>query len=380
MAITITANDANRDGTGINFTSYLANYSRKFVRDGYGEFNDDTMSGSQYATKDTSGWGAVLVAGATRWEYDLATHVVTGSLATVAFGTSVALNNSTERFTYTLDVQISGLGISDKNLGGNILADIMDGNTNSLEARLKLDSLVFKGSTGNDTFSGFGRNDVISGNGGNDTLRGGAGNDRINGGAGNNKLFGDAGNDTLTGGNNVDTMNGGSGNDTLSGGAGDDTLNGSSGADTLKGGGGKDKLIGGSDNDKLFGNGGNDRLQGDAGNDRLEGAGGNDRLIGGSGNDTLTGGKGNDTLTGGGGKDTFVFVKNGGNDTVTDFKAGAAKVDVLRVDDSVLRNFDAVLAHADDVKAGVMIDYGKGSILLKGLDVDDLHANDFFFF
>ena len=254
MAITITANDANRDGTGINFTSYLANYSRKFVRDGYGEFNDDTMSGSQYATKDTSGWGAVLVAGATRWEYDLATHVVTGSLATVAFGTSVALNNSTERFTYTLDVQISGLGISDKNLGGDILADIMDGNTNSLEARLKLDSLVFKGSTGNDTFSGFGRNDVISGNGG------------------------------------------------------------------------------------------------------------------------------NDTLTGGGGKDTFVFVKNGGNDTVTDFKAGAAKVDVLRVDDSVLRNFDAVLAHADDVKAGVMIDYGKGSILLKGLDVDDLHANDFFFF
>ena len=308
MAITITANDANRDGTGINFTSYLANYSRKFVRDGYGEFNDDTMSGSQYATKDTSGWGAVLVAGATRWEYDLATHVVTGSLATVAFGTSVALNNSTERFTYSLDVQISGLGISDKNLGGDILADIMDGNTNSLEARLKLDSLVFKGSTGNDTFSGFGRNDVISGNGGNDTLRGGAGNDRINGGSGNNKLFGDAGNDTLTGGNNVDTMNGG------------------------------------------------------------------------SGNDTLTGAKGNDTLTGGGGKDTFVFVKNGGNDTVTDFKAGAAKVDVLRVDDSVLRNFDAVLAHSDDVKAGVMIDYGKGSILLKGLDVDDLHANDFFFF
>ena len=53
---------------------------------------------------------------------------------------------------------------------------------------------------------------------------------------------------------------------------------------------------------------------------------------------------------------------------------------MLRVDDSVLRNFDAVLAHADDVKAGVMIDYGKGSILLKGLDVDDLHANDFFFF
>ena len=353
MAITITANDANRDGTGINFTSYLANYSRKFVRDGYGEFNDDTMSGSQYATKDSSGWGAVLVAGATRWEYDLATHVVTGSLATVAFGTSVALNTSTERFTYSLDVQIAGLGISDKNLGGDILADIMDGNTNSLEARLKLDSLVFKGSTGNDTFSGFGRNDVISGNGGNDTLRGGAGNDRINGGSGNNKLFGDAGNDTL---------------------------NGSSGNDILKGGGGKDKLIGGSNNDKLFGNGGNDRLQGDAGKDTLDGAGGNDRLIGGSGHDTLTGGKGNDTLTGGGGKDTFVFVKNGGNDTVSDFKAGAAKVDVLRVDDSVLRNFDAVLAHADDVKAGVMIDYGKGSILLKGLDVDDLHANDFFFF
>ena len=335
MTITITANDANRDGKGINFAAYLATYRRKFERDGYGEFNDDIMSGSQYATKDASGWGVVLTAGATRWEYDLSTHVVSGSIAKVTFGTSVELNTATEKFTYALDLDISGLGVSDKNVGGGILSELMNARTNALEARLELDDILFRGSTGADVFSGYKFNDRLSGNGGNDTLRGGAGNDRINGGAGNDRLFGDAGNDRL---------NGAAGNDRLDGGRGNDVVNGA------------------------------------AGNDVLNGGVGNDRLNGGAGNDTLTGGTGNDVLTGGAGKDMFVFVKNGGADTVTDFDAGAARTDVLKLDNAVLKNFSAVLAHAEDVAAGVMIDYGNGSILLKGVDVNDLHANDFFFF
>jgi len=39
-----------------------------------------------------------------------------------------------------------------------------------------------------------------------------------------------------------------------------------------------------------------------------------------------------------------------------------------------------VLEHATDTSKGVLIDYGKGSILLSNVEKFDLHQNDFYFF
>lgn len=388
MAITIRVYDANKDGKGIDFSAYLKNYNKTYLRDGYGGFNSSdpmAMSGTQYATTNKKDYGAVLTSGKTKWSYDLATHKVTGSLATVQFGNKVALN-SKNKFELVQDIQISGIGVTDKVLGGQILADIMGGKntdggaTTSLVNVLKQNAINFVGSKGSDAFTGYGKADKISGGDGNDTLRGGAGNDKIYGGTGNDKLYGDDG---------VDTVKGGKGNDTIYGGNGNDKLYGEDGVDTIKGGKGDDTIYGGNDNDKLYGNdgndtvkggAGNDRIYGDNGNDKLYGEAGNDTIYGGAGNDTIYGGKGDDTLTGGKGNDIFVFNKNEGKDTIKDFSAGSGKGDVIHLDDALLKNFADVKAHAVDTAKGVLIEYGNGSILLAGVEKFDLHENDFFFF
>jgi serralysin len=334
MAITINANDANKDGKGIDFAAYLANYAATFTRSGYGGFNSTdpmAMSGTQYSTNDASDYGIVLTSGTTAWNYNFATHKVTGSLDTVEFGNSIALDTATSLFTLVSDLKISGLNITDTTLGGELLSDLMggkateDGATTALLEYLNANAVVFNGSTGADVFTGFAKADTISGGNGNDVLSGAGGND------------------TLSGGNGVDTLNGGNNNDTL------------------------------------FGNAGNDRLFGDAGNDKLYGGDGNDRLSGGAGNDILHGATGNDTLIGGTGNDTFIFLKNEGQDTIVDFDAGSARTDVIQLDATVLRTFAAVLSHATDSADGVVIDYGASSITLTGVDKADLHANDFLF-
>jgi serralysin len=308
MAITITASDANKDGKGINVAAFLTNYDKTFTRAGYGSFNSKdpmAMSGTQYSVSDAKTFGMVASSGKTPWKYDMVTHKITGSLNTVDFGTSVALNDKTSKFGLKSDLKISGLGVTDAELAGEILGDLMagkltvDGATSSLLKVLKSNALVFNGSTGSDSFTGFGKADKLSGGSGSDTLKGGAGNDTLSGGVGNDKLSGDAG---------------------------------------------------------------------------------NDKLSGGSGNDTLDGGAGNDRLTGGSGNDVFIFKKAQGNDTITDFSAGSAKGDVIRLDKSLLSSFKDVLAHADDSSSGVVIDYGNNTIKLAGVDKADLHANDFFFF
>ena len=94
-----------------------------------------------------------------------------------------------------------------------------------------------------------------------------------------------------------------------------------------------------------------------------------DKIAGLEGHDTILITDGNDTVFGG-----------SGNDTITDFDAGSAKTDVIRLDKSVLSSFNDVLSHASDSSGGVVIDYGNSSIKLSGVDKADLHANDFFFF
>lgn len=423
MAITINVNDANKDGTGINFAAYLANFNKTYERDGYGGFNSTdpmAMSGTQYATTNTAKYGVVLTSGSAKWNYSLATHKVTGSLNTVEFGNSIALSGTT--FKVVSDIKITGLGVTDTTKGGEILADIMGGKatsggaTTSLVQILNANSIVFNGSTGADVFTGYAKADIISGGNGIDTLRGGAGNDTINGGNDNDKLYGDdgddtlrgdAGNDSIFGGNGIDKIYGGdgtdalygdagndllyggndndtlygdagndklygdAGNDKLYGGAGDDTLYGGAGNDTLNGGAGIDTLYGGNDNDFLFGYAGNDKLYGDAGNDRLEG---------GVGNDTLDGGLGNDILSGGAGADTFIIKKGQGIDRITDFEAGKAGLDVIRLDKTVFNTFASVLSAATETRAGdLVIKYGTGSITLEGIAKADLHTSDFLF-
>lgn len=90
-----------------------------------------------------------------------------------------------------------------------------------------INSLTFKGGSGNDTLDGSAANGPLLG-------QGGAGHDRLVGGSGNDVLLGGAGRDTLVGGAGVDILDGGTGNDVLIGGLGRDVLTGSSGADVFR--------------------------------------------------------------------------------------------------------------------------------------------------
>jgi Ca2+-binding RTX toxin-like protein len=215
---------------------------------------------------------------------------------------------------------------------------------------------------------------LITGNTGNNTLFGGDGNDTLNAGLGNDNLQGQAGTDVLDGGVGNDSLNGGTGNDTLTGGDGNDTLEGSAGADALSGGAGDDLYIadgadlltealgGGIDTvhvassytlgaelenllllgtaayngagnalaNTLTGNAGNNAFFAGEGNDSVNGAAGNDTLQGQGGEDVLDGGLGLDSLLGGLGNDQFRFstALNAATnlDTVSDFASGQDKI------------------------------------------------------
>lgn len=239
---------------------------------------------------------------------------------------------------------------------------------------------VLVGTGGNDRLDGGAGNDVLRGQSGNDFLVGQAGSDTIEGGAGRDNIFGGADNDLLNGGGDNDTLNGGAGSDRLNGGVGDDRLKGGVGADALFGTGGNDTLTGESGNDTLNGGSGNDVMGGGAGRDLLLGGAGNDRLLGYADRDRLDGGTGNDVVTGGAGEDVFVF--SAGRDVVTDFNV-AARSEVVD-----LRAVASITSYNDLVNDGhlrqagnhaVIDDLGGNSMILRGVDIDDLQASDFLF-
>jgi|GEM_PF-1600333 len=127
------------------------------------------------------------------------------------------------------------------------------------------------------------------------------------------------------------------------------------------------------------GGGGDDSLVGGAFRDVLEGGNGNDILDGAGGRDTLDGGAGNDELTGGTGNDVFIY--NSGNDTITDFTSGSDKIDLTAL--QYIHSIADLLpfAHYDAETGDTTIDFGNGhSLVLEGVDLDDLSNGDFIFY
>jgi len=93
---------------------------------------------------------------------------------------------------------------------------------------------------------------------------------------------------------------------------------------------GNDTLQGNDSANVLFGLDGNDSLSGGNGNDTLLGGADNDQLSGYAGTDLLDGGEGNDYLDGGAGNDTYVFGKNFGQDSISEYDNTAGNLDIAR--------------------------------------------------
>ncbi|WP_299652172.1 CAP domain-containing protein [uncultured Tateyamaria sp.] len=219
--------------------------------------------------------------------------------------------------------------------------------------------------------------DVLTGTAGNDRLSGGAGEDALRGNMGADTLLGRDGDDSIEGGTGWDHLYGGEGNDTVRGEQGNDRVSGGLGNDQVFGGAGADVLFGGNGADVLMGRSGNDTMFGGFGQDRLEGGAGRDAMTGGAGQDRLNGGAGNDTMTGGTASDVFVF--SVGRDVVTEF----SDADVVD-----LRGVNSITSFADLSGNGHLRQSGNNAIIddlagntlaLRGVDVDDLQANDFLF-
>ena len=93
-----------------------------------------------------------------------------------------------------------------------------------------------------------------------------------------------------------------------------------------------------------------------------------------AGNDIVTSTAAGETLFGNGGNDTFVFSANFGNDTIADFQAGT---NVLQIDHNVFSNFAAVMSHAAQVGADVVIAADPhNSITLHNTSLAQLNNND----
>jgi VCBS repeat-containing protein len=111
----------------------------------------------------------------------------------------------------------------------------------------------------------------------------------------------------------------------------------------------------------------------------IDGSLGFERISAGNGNDVLVGGPG-DVLTGGKDNDTFVFSRDFGANTITDFGTGH---DRIQLDQSQFHNFATVIANAasDGHGGTLIIDPGHpgNTIDLLAVKIADLHAGEFFF-
>ena len=102
----------------------------------------------------------------------------------------------------------------------------------------------------------------------------------------------------------------------------------------------------------------------------MYGGDGNDSLSGEAGADTLYGGTGTNTLTGGAGKDIFVY--EGGNDVITDYKAGEDKIKLESgsITGASLSSSNVVFSLSDSGK--ITVKSGKG----KNITIIDAEGNE----
>jgi len=229
MAISINFSDANKDGKGIDFASYLKTFDKKyepsdfggFVNEDYddggtpGNMDDDVWKGDDYVTWDgkTNGQSVIFEGGQDGWKYIFDGHVMGGDITAITFGTGTKESDSNPEYTNNGEIRISFAEMEIPDYSKSWISDLSDedlkNNTASLKKFLNTDSIEFTGSTGKDKFTGFNKADTLHGEGGADTLGGGKGNDFIHG---------DEGNDKLSGGKGIDTFvfESGDGKDTIS--------------------------------------------------------------------------------------------------------------------------------------------------------------------
>ena len=204
MTIRLTASSSNK---GVSFNSYMKTYFKDFSFEGWpyilggsGEFKGtqivllDNMNGRN--TK------AVVLDGSSI-SYDLAKHIVSGSVTTVRLGTLGNSYKEPGEFTedpagritnISAQVQISGLAIAGAEFH-SLVSGLMGGASSSrkanpaiLNAALADEAHNLIGSSGSDTYTGTRFSDRI---------KGGAGSDKLTGGAGADDLWGGEGTDTF---------------------------------------------------------------------------------------------------------------------------------------------------------------------------------------
>ena len=138
MAITITANNANGDGSGIDVTAYLGTFvSPNYSPIGFGYFSSgpNDFSGNQYAVTeqtnlipDSSKQAIVAESGGgNSIDYDFNSHIVGGDLDAMSFGNGVTYSSGTDSFPLSqFDLRISGLGFVNQSGNTSMVHHLLD--------------------------------------------------------------------------------------------------------------------------------------------------------------------------------------------------------------------------------------------------------------
>ena len=104
-----------------------------------------------------------------------------------------------------------------------------------------------------------------------------------------------------------------------------------------------------------------------------------DDFAGTDGDDVMEGTSADNRLTGGEGADTFVFNKDSGDDTITDFTAGTDMIDLSAI--VSITGLGNLRCWQDGDDAVIDLGYhGGGTITLEGVSLSDLSSSDFVFY